>query len=128
MRGLSKSKGKYGVEGRLAVRSLIIQHSLSLSHREVIETFIENNSLEWEVLVDNIYLTRENRKWLKERDKISGKPSGRLSKKESYHKRAKKRKEHREKNHIETKVGIGKYAYRLKEIRARRQDTSESSN
>jgi hypothetical protein len=80
------------------------------------------------VLADKIYLTRENRKWLKELGiRVSGKPLGRPPKREeSYYKRSKRRKEQRERNHIEGKFGQGKNAYGLKEIRARRQDTSES--
>ncbi len=79
------------------------------------------------VLADNIYLTRENRKLLKELEiRITGKPLGRPPKNESYYQKNKRRKEHRERNHIEGKFGQGKNAYGLKTIRARRQDTSES--
>jgi len=79
------------------------------------------------VLADNIYLTRQNRNWLKDLEiRVSGKPLGRPLKEESYYQKAKRRKEHRERNHIEGKFGQGKNAYGLKKIRARRQDTSES--
>ena len=44
----------------------------------------------------------------------------------SYYEKAKKRKEHRERNHIEGKFGQGKNAYGLNKIRARRQDMAES--
>jgi len=79
------------------------------------------------VLADNIYLTRANREFLKELGiRITGKPLGRPPKNESYYKKSKRRKEHRERNHIEGKFGQGKNAYGLSRIRARRQDTSES--
>ena len=79
------------------------------------------------VLADNIYLTRENRKFLKELEiRITGKPLGRPLKNESYYQRNKRKKEHRQRNHVEGKFGQGKNAYGLKSIRARRQDTSES--
>ena len=79
------------------------------------------------VLADNIYLTRENRKFLKELGiRITGKPLGRPPKNESYYQKNKRKKEHRERNHIEGKFGQGKNAYGLKTIRAKRQDTSES--
>jgi IS5 family transposase len=79
------------------------------------------------VLADKAYLTRENRKWLKELGiRVTGTPPGRPAKNESYYEKAKKRKEHKERNHIEGKFGQGKNAYGLSKIRARRQDTSES--
>ncbi|HHH54086.1 MAG TPA: IS5 family transposase [Bacteroidetes bacterium] len=79
------------------------------------------------VLADNIYLTRENREFLKELGiRITGKPLGRPPKNESYYQKNKRRKEHRERSHIEGKFGQGKNAYGLKTIRAKRQDTSES--
>lgn len=79
------------------------------------------------VLADKIYLTRENRSWLKDLGiRVSGKPLGRPPKEESYYEKSKRRKEHSQRNHIEGKFGQGKNAYGLKEIRARRQDTSES--
>jgi IS5 family transposase len=46
-RSLSRAKGKYGIEGRLAVGSLIIKHKLQLSDREVIETLKENIYLQY---------------------------------------------------------------------------------
>ena len=46
-RSLSSTKGKYGIDGRLAVGSLIIKHKLSLSDREVIETLKENIYLQY---------------------------------------------------------------------------------
>jgi transposase, IS5 family len=80
------------------------------------------------VLVDRIYLTLDNRNWLKARNiRIIGKPLGRPPKEEltAYQKR-KRRKEEAERNHIEGKFGQGKNGYELNKIRARLQDTSES--
>ena len=80
------------------------------------------------VLADRIYLTRENRAWLKERNiRISGKPLGRPPKEaqSSYQKR-KNKKEMAQRNQIEGKFGQGKNGYNLNKIRARLQNTSES--
>jgi hypothetical protein len=44
---LSRNKGKYGIDGRLAVGCLIIKHKLGLSDREVIETLKENIYLQY---------------------------------------------------------------------------------
>jgi len=46
-RSLLQSKGKYGIDGRLAVGSLIIKHKLGISDREVIETLKENIYLQY---------------------------------------------------------------------------------
>ncbi len=80
------------------------------------------------VLADQIYQTRENRKWLKEKGiRISGKPLGRPKKKKlnAYQKR-KQKKERNQRNRVEAKFGQGKKAYGLKNIQAKRMDTSES--
>ena len=54
------------------------------------------------VLADNIYLTRGNRRFLKELGiRITGKPLVRPPKNESYYQKNKRKKEHRERNHIE---------------------------
>lgn len=79
------------------------------------------------LLADSIYLNRANRKWLKGKGiRVGGKSPGRPSKKDSYYQRRKKKKENNQRNHIEGKFGQGKNAYGLKNIRARRDDTSES--
>jgi len=79
------------------------------------------------VLADGIYLTRENRKYLKELSiRITGKPLGRPMANESYYQKAKRKKEHNQRNHVEGKIGQGKNAYGLKQIRARTKETSES--
>lgn len=80
------------------------------------------------VQADRIYLTLDNRNWLKDRNiRIIGKPLGRPPKEEltSYQKR-KKRKEEAERNHIEGKFGQGKNGYELNKIKAKLQNTSES--
>lgn len=80
------------------------------------------------VLADGIYMTRENRKYMKEkRIRMVGKPLGRPPKTERtpYQKR-KQRKERNQRNTIEGKFGQGKNGYNLNCIRAKRQDTSES--
>ena len=81
------------------------------------------------VQVDKIYATRENRRWLKERDiRITAQPLGRkqTKTKESYYQRKKVKKEAAERNRIEGKFGQGKNGYNLNEIRARLRATSES--
>jgi hypothetical protein len=81
------------------------------------------------VLVDQIYLTRENRKYLKEKGiKTYGKPLGRPAKqaKETAQQRYKKRRKAAERNHIEAKFGQGKRGYGLNNIKARLPETSES--
>lgn len=80
------------------------------------------------VLADQIYLNRDNRKWLKERYiEIVNKPLGRPPKeKPTAHEKRKKRKLANQRNHIEGKIGQGKYAYGLNGIKARLMDTSFS--
>jgi len=78
------------------------------------------------VLCDGIYLSRENRKWLKGKNiRHIGKPLGR-PKEISPYARRKLKKERGMRNHIEGKFGQGKNKYELDRIRARRQDTSQS--
>ena len=80
------------------------------------------------LLGDKKYLTRDNRKYLKEKDiRIVGKPLGRPPKQKlSGYRKYKTRKEQNMRNHVEGKFGQGKNGYDLNRIRARRQDTSES--
>jgi IS5 family transposase len=81
------------------------------------------------VQVDKIYATRANRTWLKERSiRITAAPLGRKSKAlldESPYKKAKRKKEARERNQIEGKFGQGKNGYNLNKIRATLKNTSE---
>ena len=80
------------------------------------------------LLADRIYLTRENRKYLKGLNiKIYGKPLGRPKKQEKtsaqkYH----DRKMEAQRNHVEGKFGQGKRAYGLNNIMAKTKETSES--
>lgn len=81
------------------------------------------------LLVDKIYLNRENRRWLKEHGIAhTGDPLGRKQKKEtqSSYQKQKKRKECAERNQIEGKFGQGKRGYNLNDIRARLSSTSMS--
>jgi hypothetical protein len=78
------------------------------------------------VIVDQIYLTRANRKYLKQKGiRHTGPKLGRPTPESAYERR-KRRKERNMRNHVEGKFGQGKNAYGLDEIRARRQDTSEA--
>lgn len=78
------------------------------------------------LLVDKIYLTMANRKWLKEREiKIAEKPLGRPKKETAYEKK-KRKKIKNKRNQIEGKFGEGKNGNSLNKVRARLKDTSES--
>lgn len=76
-----------------------------------------------EVLADKIYCTRQNRKWLKERNiLLRAKPLGRPSMKGALSNPVRPG----ERNPIEGKFGQAKRAYGMNRIRARLQKTSES--
>lgn len=80
------------------------------------------------VQVDKAYATRENRKWLQQRDiRITASPLGRKPKqKEAHYQKAKKKKEAAQRNHIEGKFGQGKNKYGLNKIKAKLKGTSET--
>jgi hypothetical protein len=80
------------------------------------------------VQVDRIYATRENRKWLNERNiRITAPQLGRKSKAENAnYPKAKRKKEAAERNHIEGKFGQGKNYYQLNKIKAKLKQTSET--
>ncbi len=80
------------------------------------------------VQVDKIYLTRENRKFLKEHNiRHTGRPLGRpIEQEQTYYQKRKARKEAAERNFIEGAFGVGKRKYRMNRIYARTQKTSES--
>jgi IS5 family transposase len=81
------------------------------------------------VLVDKAYATRENRKWLKEREiRITASPLGRkkIAQTTTKFENRKRKKEFAERNHIEGKFGQAKNGYGLNKIKARLQATSES--
>lgn len=81
------------------------------------------------VQVDRIYLTRENRRFLKEKGiRFTGEPLGRKPEKKTgsgYQKR-KKRREAAERNQVEGKFGQGKRGYNLNNIQAKLASTSNS--
>ncbi|MGQ1787996.1 IS5 family transposase [Saccharicrinis sp. GN24d3] len=79
-------------------------------------------------LGDGIYLTRENRGFLKLNNiQIVGKPFGRPPKiKVSSAQKHYRKKNPAERNHVEGKFGQGKRGYGLNNIKAKLQDTSES--
>lgn len=102
------------------------------------ESFHEGNFLEDQVegykalygyypellLADRIYLTRENRKYLKDRGiRHSGKPLGRPAELPR-HEKQKRKKEQNKRSEIEGKFGQAKSKYGLDDILTRRQDTS----
>jgi transposase, IS5 family len=80
------------------------------------------------VLADKIYLNRENRAWLKEKGiRTVGKPLGRPPQEQlNPHQKQRQREERNQRNLVEGKFGQGKNGYALNNIKARRQDTSES--
>lgn len=80
------------------------------------------------VITDQIYGTRENRLWLKERNiRFSGKALGRPPKEKiSAYTKRKQRNEQGLRNQIEGKFGQGKNAYSLNKVRTRTSRTSES--
>ena len=80
-------------------------------------------------LGDGIYLTRENRRYLKEKKiKIVGKPLGRPPKQSatSASQKRYKKKKAAERNHVEGKFGQAKRGYGMNNIKARLEETSES--
>lgn len=80
------------------------------------------------VITDGSYGTRQNREWLKDQGiRFSGKALGRPSKESlTPYQKARARKEHGERNHVEGKFGQAKNGYNLNKIRARRSRTSQS--
>lgn len=78
------------------------------------------------VLADGAYMGKTNREFLSENNiRHAGKKMGR-PKKMATAEKIQLKKERGERNHVEGKFGQAKNGYRLKEIRARRADTSES--
>lgn len=137
VRGKTKAKVEFGAKinvsecnGMAKVNTISWDaYNESTDLRMQVEEFLKTYGRYPELLLaDAIYMTRENRKYLKEKGiRIVGKPLGRPPKIEltAYQKR-KQRKERNQRNLIEGKFGQGKNGYNLNCIRARRQDTSES--
>jgi IS5 family transposase len=85
------------------------------------------------VMADNIYGTRSNRAYLKDKGiRFAGKPLGRPPKESAENAeqlkadKKQREKEYRQRIPIEGKFGQGKGAYRMNYIRAKRSDTSIS--
>lgn len=81
------------------------------------------------VQVDKIYLTRENRRFLKEKGiRYTKEPLGRKPVKQirSGYRKRKERREAAERNQVEGKFGQGKRGYGLNDVRARLSSTSNS--
>lgn len=80
------------------------------------------------VQTDEIYMNRENRKFLKDNNiRHTGKPLGRKPKEDlNRYQKEKLKKERGERNHIEGKFGQGKTKYKLNNIMAKLANTSES--
>lgn len=80
------------------------------------------------VQTDEIYMNRENRKFLKDNNiRHTGKPLGRKPKEDlNRYQKEKLKKKRGERNHIEGKFGQGKTKYNLNNIMAKLPNTSES--
>jgi len=97
--------------------------------KEQVENYRQLNGYYPEVVqTDDIYMTRENRKYLKDKNiRHTGKPLGRKPKIAlSKHEAQNLKKERNERNHIEGKFGQGKTKYKLNKIMAKLEDTSKS--
>ena len=137
VRGKDKAKVEFGAKlgvslcnGYARINTLSWDaYNESTDLKKQVESFYQAHGHYPEVVItDNIYGTRENRQWLRERNiRYSGKALGRPSSqfKTAYQKR-KYRMEQRMRNQIEGKFGQGKNGYNLNKIRARRARTSES--
>jgi hypothetical protein len=78
------------------------------------------------VQVDKIYGTNENRKWCKQRSiRMTVTPKGK-SQQLSPRQKAQQKKEYKERNQIEGKIGQCKQGYGLNKIKAKLSDTSHS--
>ena len=137
VRGKSKAKVEFGAKinasecnGMAKINAISWDaYNESTEMKMQLEEFVKTYGRYPELLLaDGIYMTRENRKYMKEKGiRIVGKPLGRRPKVElSPYKKRKQRKERNQRNLIEGKFGQAKNGYDLNCIRARRQDTSES--
>ena len=141
VRPMVRGKDKANVEFGSKINISEVEGFVRLDHLEW-DHYDEGGDLELQVerfrefygcypallLADRKYLTRENRRYLKDHNiRIVGKPLGRPPKEKlSGYQKFKTRKEQNMRNHVEGKFGQGKNGYELNEVRARRQDTSES--
>jgi IS5 family transposase len=131
VRGKARSKTEFGAKIHL---SLVDGYSFldtvswdAFNEGSSLSDYVENfrkrvGCYPAKVMVDKIYCTLENRKWLKEKDiKLAAKPLGRPS--------AKAVENHvspGERNPIEGKFGQAKTGYGMNRIKARLKDTSQS--
>lgn len=131
VRGKARSKTEFGSKIHLSlVNGYSFMDTISwdaFNESKYLKGYVENFRARFghypaKVLVDKIYATRENRKWLKEREiKLAAKPLGRPS--------AKAVANHvspGERNPIEGKFGQAKNGYGMNLIRARLKNTSQS--
>ncbi len=138
VRGKAKAKVEFGAKINVS-----LQNGFARIDRADWEAFNEGCDLQAQVerykklfghypellQVDQIYLTRVNRTWLKERGiRYTGKPLGRkpTKTKKTASQIKQERKELAERNQIEGKFGQGKNGYNLNHIRARLSRTSLS--
>jgi hypothetical protein len=78
------------------------------------------------IQADKIYWTNANRSWCKQRNiRLTAVPKGRPPKKTACQKR-RERDEYAERNHIEGRIGNGKQAFSLNQIKAKLRQTSEA--
>lgn len=78
------------------------------------------------IQADKIYATNENRRWCAENNiRLTATPKGRPPKKTARQKRQ-ERNEYAERNHIEGRIGNGKQAFSLNQIKAKLKDTSQT--
>jgi len=147
VRPIVRGKAHISAEFGAKLSVSLTKHGIAMVDRIGWDAFIESEDLKPQVekykevhgkypdsvLVDPIYGTQKNRKWLKEKGiRYCGKPLGRPRKetpenKEELQKEKKRRKEeYRERIPIEGKFGQGKNGYGLGYIRAKTSRTSES--
>lgn len=100
--------------------------------KQQVERYRERHGHDPEVVIaDPVYGTRENRRFLKQRNiRFAGKPLGRPKKTTEHNKaqlkqdKKQRQRDYRDRIPIEGKFGQGKGGYRLNYIRAKRADTS----
>lgn len=131
VRGKARSKTEFGAKIHL---SLVDGYSFldtvswdAFNEGNSLKEYVENYRERFgcypaKVLADKIYCTRENRKWLKEKEiKLAAKPLGRPSSQA-----VEKHVSPGERNPIEGKFGQAKTGYGMNRIKARLKDTSQS--
>lgn len=143
VRGKRKHKVELGpklglslVEGytRIDTMSWTAYHEGERDFKKSVESYYEIYGYYPELVqVDQLYSTRENRQWAKEKGiRLTAKALGRPrketqeTKKLNSYERRKRKQEHAERNHIEGKIGQGKQGYRLNEIRTKTEQTAAS--